>query len=80
MALGDAVRVEMEIDAEPRTIEAPKDLQAAPKKNRGAPAAFEKLSYSKKKELVDWIEAAKQAQTRASRLEKTLELAKKGGK
>lgn len=39
-----------------------------------AKAAFEKLSYSHKKQFVDWIEEAKMEQTRTGRIRKSLEM------
>src|SRR5581483_8753533 len=59
---GDTIKVEMELDDEPRTVEVPDDLLKA----------LEKLSYSKKKLMVDAITGAKKAETRAARVEKTI--------
>ncbi|HZS48715.1 MAG TPA: YdeI/OmpD-associated family protein [Blastocatellia bacterium] len=69
---GDTIKVEMELDDEPRTVEVPDDLLKALEKNKAAKAAFEKLSYSKKKLMVDAITGAKKAETRAARVEKTI--------
>ncbi|MNY58036.1 hypothetical protein D3C86_1943270 [compost metagenome] len=41
---------------------------------------FNSLAYSHKKEYVLWILTAKQEKTKASRLEKTIELLKAGKK
>jgi hypothetical protein len=72
VAPGDTVRVVMEPDTAPRTVTLPSDLQAAFADHPGAAAAFEKLPYSHQKQYVDWIEGAKQAETRARRVEKAL--------
>lgn len=70
---GDRVIVTMEVDMEPRTVEAPDDLVRAFDGNETAKAAFEKCSYTHKKEYVDWINEAKKPETRQRRIVKTLE-------
>jgi hypothetical protein len=70
---GDRVIVTMEVDMEPRTVEAPDDLVRAFDGNETAEAAFEKCSYTHKKEYVDWINEAKKPETRQRRIVKTLE-------
>ncbi len=64
----------MEPDTEPRAVTVPSDLQAALLQHAEAAALFEKLAYSHKKEYVDWIESAKRAETRASRVEKAVSM------
>ncbi len=51
----------------------PDDLTKALSKNKTAKAAFEKFSYSHKKEYVFWIEEAKTEPTRNKRLATTVE-------
>jgi len=68
---GDTVRVTLEPDDAPRTIEVPDDFRKALAKAKCAPA-FEKLAPSKKKLIVDAIVQAKKAETRAARIEKAL--------
>jgi uncharacterized protein YdeI (YjbR/CyaY-like superfamily) len=63
----------MEIDDEPRTIEVPADLEQAMAGNEKAKAAFEKLSYTHRREYVEWILEAKKADTRARRIARTIE-------
>ena len=72
---GDVVRVTIDLDAAPRTVAVPKDLKAALAKDKAARSAFEGLSYSHRKEFVDWIEQAKRPETRAARVTKTLSMA-----
>ncbi|HEY6448511.1 MAG TPA: YdeI/OmpD-associated family protein [Acidobacteriaceae bacterium] len=71
---GDTVSVVMEPDTAPRKVEVPaylrKALQAAPAHEK----AFAKLSYSHKKEYVDWIAQAKRRETRVARIEKMLKV------
>jgi uncharacterized protein YdeI (YjbR/CyaY-like superfamily) len=56
-----------------RKVVVPKDLAALLAKNAKARATFEEFPYSKKKEYVTWIDAAKQEETRSRRLATTLE-------
>jgi uncharacterized protein YdeI (YjbR/CyaY-like superfamily) len=58
----------MWVDDKPRTVEVPKELRAALKKNPKAAKAFEAFSPSHKKEYSVWIAAAKQAETRERRV------------
>jgi uncharacterized protein YdeI (YjbR/CyaY-like superfamily) len=51
----------------------PDDLIKALSKNKVAKTAFEKFSYSHKKEYVQWIEEAKTEPTRDKRLATTVE-------
>ena len=66
---GDTVSVVMELDTEERILDVPADLLAALEKDEPAWAVFEKLSYSHKKEYVDWIESAKTTETRQRRIQ-----------
>jgi hypothetical protein len=75
---GDKAAVMLELDTEARVVEIPPDLAQALENNTAAKAAFEKLSYSHKKEFGDWISAAKQAETRARRIEKSQEMLLEG--
>ena len=75
---GDEIKVIVEPDAEPRLIEIPKDLSKEFKKDKQAKAIFDKLSYTHRREYVRWIEEAKRAETRQTRIIKTIEMLKKG--
>ena len=67
--IGDHVKVTIAADEEPRVVEVPEDLRAA-LRAAGLLAAFEKLSYSHRREHVKAVEEAKQPQTRQRRIEK----------
>jgi hypothetical protein len=71
--VGDKVRVTVELDQAPRTIEAPPDLVRALAKNKAAQAAWEAFAYSHRKAYIDWIVEAKQDETRKRRIEKSVE-------
>jgi hypothetical protein len=69
---GDTVQVELEFDDAPRTVAVPADLEAALLRAPAQAQAFAALSYSHKKEYVDWIESAKKPETRSNRIEKAV--------
>ena len=73
-AQGDMVKVELELDHEERQVEVPDDLQQKLNSNPQARDIFEKMSYSHKKEYINWIVEAKQAATRQRRVEKAVAL------
>jgi hypothetical protein len=65
---GDEVEVTLELDTEPRTVDVPGDLAAALTEKPGARAAFDKLSYTMRKEYVRQVESAKAQETRTRRI------------
>jgi uncharacterized protein YdeI (YjbR/CyaY-like superfamily) len=71
---GDIVTIAMEPDTKARTITVPKDLKAALSRLPNLQSLFSALSYSHKKEYVDWIAEAKRPETRNARIRKALEL------
>jgi hypothetical protein len=77
---GDLVSVTIQRDTEERTVSVPPDLATALTSNPEAAAVFETMTYSQKKEFVDWISGAKQATTRASRAAKASEMLATGKK
>jgi Bacteriocin-protection, YdeI or OmpD-Associated/Domain of unknown function (DUF1905) len=70
---GRPVRVTLELDTAPRTVEVPEDLAGALAAKPGAREAFDRLSYSIRKEHVRQVETAKAAETRTRRIERILE-------
>ncbi len=75
---GDVVKVEMEIDTAPRTLEIPADFADVLGVKGKQREAFEALSYSRKKEFVEWIESAKKEDTRSRRIAGSLEMLLEG--
>lgn len=61
--------------ADPKTkkIRLPEDLENTFVKNKGAWAFYETLSFTNKKEYIEWIVSAKQAETREARIAGTVE-------
>ena len=72
---GDMVIITLERDTIKRTVTIPKDLLHA--MSVAECARFKKFSYTHQKEYVDALEAAKRPETRARRIEKTLEMIRK---
>ncbi len=72
VATGDEVEVEVELDAEPRLVAEPADFARALDADPSARTAYDRLSYSHKREHVRAIESAKKPETRARRIEKAL--------
>ena len=75
---GDEITITVEPDTEPRVLEIPDDLAKELKKDRQAGAFFDQLSYTHRKEYVNWINEAKREETRTSRITKTIEMLKQG--
>jgi len=76
---GDTVEVVLWKDAEERTLDVPLEFEKLMKKE-GLLSSFEKLSYTHRKEYCRWITEAKKEETRSRRLEKAVEMLKKGVK
>ena len=75
---GDRVRVEMELDTEPRTVAVPEDLRAALDRDPEVAGAFDRMSFTHRREYVEWVEEAKRPETRARRIAGTLEHVREG--
>ena len=72
LAVGDKFTMELMLDETPRKVDVPPELAAALKAEPELGARFEKLSFSRARELADPISEAKKPETRAARLEKAL--------
>jgi len=70
---GDNIVVTLERDIEPRIVEVPADLAIA-LKEAALQNAWEKLSFTHKKEHVGAIEEAKRPETRTRRIEKAINM------
>ena len=75
---GDRVRVRMELDTEPRTVAVPRDLAAALAADPAAKKAFASMSFTHRREYVDWVEEAKRPETRARRIAATVARVREG--
>jgi Bacteriocin-protection, YdeI or OmpD-Associated/Domain of unknown function (DUF1905) len=70
---GDNVCVTIELDTEPRTVPVPSDLGTALAANPAAKEAFDRLSFTHRREYVEWVEEAKRSETRTRRIARTVE-------
>lgn len=73
VAAGDEVDVDLELDNEPRDVTIPPDLAEALAVDPEAKQRFDRLAYSRKRELALSVEGAKTAETRQRRLAKALD-------
>jgi Domain of unknown function (DUF1905)/Bacteriocin-protection, YdeI or OmpD-Associated len=74
---GDRITVLLELDNAPRTVEVPADLASVLAGDKKWAAAWEKLSFTNKKELASSIETAKKPETRERRLQAAIAALKK---
>ncbi len=70
---GDQVDVVVDLDDTPREVEVPDELTAALGADADARAAFERLSFTHRKEYAQWVAEAERPATRADRAAKTLQ-------
>jgi len=80
VAAGDEVEVDITLDTVPREITVPDDLAAALAQDGRARQFFDALAFSRRKEWVRWVEEAKKADTRSSRIAKAVEALSEGKK
>ena len=78
VAAEQEVDVSIELDTAPREVTLPDELAAA--MDDDAQAAYDRLSFTHRKEWVRWVEEAKKAETRTTRIEKTVAGLKAGKK
>jgi len=72
VAAGDPLTVGLEYDAQVRTVDLPAALHAALEADAAIAAAFEKLSYTRKKEFIRWVTGGKRAETQRRRMEQAM--------
>jgi Bacteriocin-protection, YdeI or OmpD-Associated/Domain of unknown function (DUF1905) len=72
VAAGDVVEVQVELDTAPRVVEVAADFAAALDAEPVAKAAFDKLSYSHKRQWTLSIDDAKTPETRQRRIDKAI--------
>jgi antitoxin component of MazEF toxin-antitoxin module len=74
VSIGDTLAVLVENDDAPREVEVPPELAKALAKNASAREFFDRLSYSHQREYVGYVTEAKKPETRAKRVERTIEM------
>ena len=72
------VDVEMELDTQPRRVRVPSDLARALAGLPGGKEAFAQLSFTHRREYVEWVKDAKRPETRMRRIEQTVERVRAG--
>lgn len=77
LAAGDEVDVDVEVASAPAPLAVPEDLAEAVEA-AGATAFFDGLAPSHRKEWVRWVEEAKKAETRSSRIAQAAEALAEG--
>jgi hypothetical protein len=71
---GDDLEVTLEVDDAPRVVEVPSELAEALARDPVAATAWAKLSYSHQRQHAEPIADAKSPETKARRVQKTLEI------
>lgn len=61
-------------DSKTKTIILPDDLSKAFKQHKEAKTFFDTLAFSHKREYIDWIVSAKREETRAKRVDGTIQM------
>jgi hypothetical protein len=72
VSAGETIKVTLELDTAERTVEIPPELATAMRKAAGTRAAFDGLSYTRRKEIALAVTSAKQTETRARRIAKAI--------
>lgn len=73
LAPGQEVEVTLELDTAPRTVAVPAELAAALDAKPGAREAFDRLSYTTRKEHARQVETARAVETRERRIARILD-------
>ena len=72
VAAGEQLIVGLEYDAELRMADLPQALRAMLDADPAAAAVFQKLSYTRQKELVEWVTGAKRPETQGKRIKQAM--------
>jgi uncharacterized protein YdeI (YjbR/CyaY-like superfamily) len=76
--IGDVVRIQVELDTEPRVVAVPDELSTALDAAPDAAARYAKLSYTHRREFAEWVAEAKRQETRDRRAAKAVEMILEG--
>jgi Bacteriocin-protection, YdeI or OmpD-Associated/Domain of unknown function (DUF1905) len=77
---GQRLTVGLEYDAELRTVDLPELLRTRLEADATAAAAFEKLSHTRKKEVVEWLSGAKLPETQRRRMTQVMAMLRGSGR
>jgi hypothetical protein len=78
VAAGEVVDVDVELDTEKRIVALPDELAALLAADPVARAAYDKLSYSNQRRIVEPIDQTKNPETRQRRIDKAIETLRAG--
>jgi Domain of unknown function (DUF1905)/Bacteriocin-protection, YdeI or OmpD-Associated len=73
VGVGDTLTVVLENDDAPREVDVPEELTKAFRRSQGAKAEWDRLPFTHQREYVEAILDAKRPETRARRIETTIE-------
>ncbi|HYX85569.1 MAG TPA: YdeI/OmpD-associated family protein [Gaiellales bacterium] len=73
-----AVTIELELDDKPREVDVPSDLAAVLDEDAAAKAAFDRLSFTHRREYAEWVGGAKREETRRARAGKAATMLRDG--
>ena len=68
----DRVRVRMELDTEARRVSVPRDLAEALAADPAAKKTFASMSFTHRREYVEWVEETRRPETRSRRIAATV--------
>jgi len=72
--IGDTVKVAIRLDTAPREVVVPRDFADALEKSPKARKTFANYAFTHRKEYVNWIEEAKQPETRQRRIDQAVRM------
>ncbi len=72
VSVGDMVKLDLEMDTQPRNIPMPAEFALALEKNEAARTAFERLPPSRKKEILAYLNWVKQPETLKRNIKKVI--------
>jgi hypothetical protein len=75
---GETIQIHLAADTEPRVVEVPQELAQVLAADAEAQAKFEALSFTNRKEYVEWATGARRAETRQQRLAAVADMLKSG--
>ena len=70
---GQTITVTLAADSEPRTVRVPPDLAQAMRDAPKAKSFFDQLSFTHRREYVEWFTGAKRPETRTRRIERAIQ-------
>jgi hypothetical protein len=76
--VGSELQIELSRDDAPREVPVPAELAAALASEPAAQAAFDRLSFTHRREYAQWVDEAKRAETRDRRSAKAVQMLRDG--